>query len=666
MDTRWVTTAFLCFLLVCGVALSLDDVINSGDVSYTGGNPDYKNGADVRSYTNSGTVSATGGSGIGAHGINVFSGFTNSGTVSVTGGSGEGANGINVNANFTNSGIVRATGGSGDRAYGIYVVSNITNSGTVSAAGGSGDTAYGVHGPFSGSFTNSGLLVLAAGGGSDAITVSNPLVFSSGSTLALAGGSASVIQPVSSPGNAGLISLTATTLAPGGTHLHENFLTGNGGNTELSHPDATPTLRYFDYDTGGGLDHSVTVERVAHASSFAGGGGAAFLGGLEQGLRGMSEADLAGNLPYALILSRADHQATGADIAAFAARASRELSPQGTANLMAGLGRAGRMASTMLSDGIAATARMDDAVGVRSAASASAGSAYASLSGDCGRGVHMWLKPLFLHGRLDGEAGYSDLRENVGGGSLGAAWRRDRLTLGLSGHYLHADAGGSAYDARYNGYGANAGGAYRFEAGCLNPLVSLSAGYTRFAIDQGRSTGMEGQIMPGSPALSRYGSKPDADLYTASLSVSERFSFCGGEFTPVIGLDYAHTRLDGDAERGVGAIRWDLSSSHMNSWEGFVGATYARAVSERVSLSAKGQYRYEFGDTHGIVRARSAFGGPGEFRFLGQGTGRSSGVVGLGVHYRVTDRARFSVDYDLHLARRYHGHQVSASFVVGF
>jgi outer membrane autotransporter protein len=309
---------------------------------------------------------------------------------------------------------------------------------------------------------------------------------------------------------------------------------------------------------------------------------------------------------------------------------------------------------------------------LRAAVAPSAGSAYASISADACRSLYFWAKPLYFHGDLDGDNGYSDQRENLYGGSLGAAWRRDRLTLGFSGHYLRSDVdGGYAYDAHYEGYGGMLGGAYRFDAGRIAPILSFSVGYTRYSIDQKRDTPLANWTQPGT--VTRYDSKPDADVYHASLMLSNRFQQNRFAWTPEIGVDFARTRLHGFTEKArqnnpaLQPYRQRVSGENVDSVQGVLGVQASVKVTDRLTLSAKARYRYEFADTKATLNYNYVEDNPfGGLRADGQNMGRSSGNVGAGARYRINDCLMIGIDYDAFLGKRYYGHQLSATLGVAF
>jgi hypothetical protein len=449
---------------------------NYGSVTGIGSSTSEKSGLTVnKDFTNYGTMTATGANQNYTKGIHIAGSLTNYGVIDATSGNGEQSQGIWVAKDFTNSGVVVATSGSGGTYRdGIYAKGTVVNTGTLIATGANDMYTGGIR--IDTGFTNNALLVLADG---KSVYSGKSTTFAAGSTLALADGYIDVSsQSVTIETGAQAISLPAAALAANGQWIG-TYMTNAQAGGGLFDNYSTATLNYvFTANSGPVTSRDATVTRTAYASALATGSGAALLQSMENAFQGMSTADLVKYNPYAMLLSYADHQQDAQGVKRAANRLNKEMTPQGLANLLPSLARSTRVAADLFADGVNWASLMETDDDLRTAVASSAGSAYASISADACRSLYFWAKPLYFHGDLDGDNGYSDQRENEYGGSLGAAWRRDRLTLGFSGHYLRSDVdGGYAYDADYDGYGGMLGGAYRFDAGRFGRISHLLYGF---------------------------------------------------------------------------------------------------------------------------------------------------------------------------------------------
>ncbi len=652
--------------------LALGDFINHGAAIGNGGSEGAV-GINAPRFINYGKATGSGGDKMSSAGISSSEYFTNHGTAVGTGGRGEISIGLS-GVLFTNYGMATGTGGGGERAYGILGgVDGFTNHGTAVGMGGSHGTAYGIG--LDSSFTNNGMLILRSGGTAESVGFVNPkgssISFAAGSILMLADGSIRMGDITGSasmsvdPG-ARIRYMYAGQIPPGRARGQNGFITGLPASPDTLFADyQTATLACVvtrDNNNQTSLDFSIL--RTKFPTFFASGTGKATLSWLEKGARGLvSDDDIFGNLPLFLLVSNADYLPNAGAVEAYAYRLAEEYTPQATASLLPSLAAVSRLTASTLASGLLAADAITDSASAGAALSAASGSAYASFSPDATRSGYFWATPLYYHGRLNGDAGYSTQRENAVGGSVGAALRRDRLTLGLAGHYLYSDIdGGGSYDANYNAYGVNAGASYRFDAGSLAPLLSLTGGWTRYDLDQTRKTA---SVAPGF-AGNKYTSSPDIDVFSAALMLSNAFTFCRSTLTPELGLDYAYTDLRGYTEKG-GDLALRVRRRHYTSAQGVLGLGYAYQATDRISLSLKGQYRHEFADKRATLRMRSVgYPALSSISIRGQNYGRYSGVLGTGVAYRATDRATVGLNYDLHLARRYQGHKVSANLGISF
>ena len=664
-----------------GIYVAGGGVTNSGTWAATGGQGGTFSGSAsgifVRAggVTNSGALTATGGQGGGGQGSGSgiyvqAGGVTNSGTWAATGGTGGtgrgSGSGIYVaSGGLTNSGALTATGGQGystsSSGSGIFVeTGGVTNSGAITATGGTGGTGSGSGSGISvydDGFTNSGRLVLATGGTAASVYLrsggmANHITFKSGSTLALAGGYIDATdRPVHVESGASLYSLSAAGLGVGQSLTHQDFILTTGSGADSAASFTTPTSLTLGYDLSSATnEYTATVTRIASTGSFASDNGAAVLTGLEIALSGTVDALSLFHqhlLPYFELVSMADHMTTGAAIRSYGDRLGKEMTPQGTANSAYLLTNNARRARQFLSDKLQIAGHLNAA-------------ATTPAAGDIKDGLAFWIQPFYHHGKLDGRSGYSDLKEDVFGAHLGALKTQGPWVLGFSGHVFQSDIdGNSEYDADATGYGLNLGLGRSFNLGSLNPFVELTGGWTQVDMDQTRRTSM----ISGLPG--KYDSDVDMDIFTASLTVSNRFALDNFSLTPRIGVDYAYTDINSYTEKGTGVFALKVSGDEMNSFRSVLGLTLGYSPVPSLDLELRADYFHEFADTEATLASRSK-SAPLMFKTNGQDMGRDSARLGAGVSWKIAEMMRFGLEYDFTVAERYTGHNVMAAFRMEF
>ncbi|MCC8180186.1 MAG: autotransporter outer membrane beta-barrel domain-containing protein [Planctomycetes bacterium] len=456
------------------------------------------------------------------------------------------------------------------------------------------------------------------------------------------------------------MSLAAATIAPDETVLHDKFIIKAKEDVRSSFVTPGPAVDYtLDYTAE---SYSLTVTRNAYASSFAADNGADYLSALEKFIAGKGDVDTGtvadGYEEIALLVAQADVMPTASGIRDYAGRMARSSTVQGTANTVFSVLRANRLAGEVFADNLRLAGWLDSPVLLQSAFTGLRGNAYASMAaGYAAPAPYMvWARPFYHYGKLDGASGYSDLKENIGGGSVGFAYRRDRTVLGLAGHYLYTDIDGQAeYQSHYQGFGFNLGLGHAFDLGAVAPRIDLTGGWSRYQLDQQRRDRMLGGTA---------NSKPDIDVWNASLLASARFNLgCGASsLTPELGMDFSYASTDGYTERVAGAANsLRVGKEHVTSVRGVLGIRYEYRATDRISLSARGRYHHEFADRRAFFSSRTTSGLPFSFRTRGQDAGRETGMVGVGIKARITGCSDLGLDYDLHLGKDYVGHRVSAS-----
>ena len=612
-----------------------DGYENRGDLTATSTDPGAALSISSGGFTNYGTITASSDGSLG-YGISVSSGgFANYGTITA---SGSNSYGINVsNGGFANHGNITASG-SGSSGYGIRVNNGgFTNYGLLTLAG-TGTSIY----MSNNSGNNMRLLpgsVLALGGGHIDMGGANPSLYSQPGVQVLSLAAAAGDRTSRVPIFRGLQSLNGSSIF-GSTDLAValNLNQGNG-----------PILGYNAISAGGN-DYDIVVLRYANASDFVGDNAGGFMSELENALNGQSLDALTGPLyDYALLRSYIDSQSTVQGVQATAEKAAREHTPQGTANSTVMLTRNARIAQQILSDRL-------QAVGNLNSTSSAPG------TGDASYGLYFFGQPFYHHGELDGKSGYSDLTENVFGGSIGVMKAVGPWVFGLSGHTFRSDidGGGNTYDADATGYGVNLGLGRSFCVGPLKPFVELTGGWTFVEMDQTRRTSM---MLPGLGGDS-YDSTVDMNIYTASLTVSNRFAFDTFSITPRLGVDYAYTDMDSYSE-GNGVLALDVDGNDFTSLRSIAGLTLGYSPLPSLHLEARADYYHEFADTEISLTSRFR-GTPVSITTQSQDTGRDSFRVGAGLSWTPTDCLSLSLNYDYTGAKSYQGHDVAVQVRLEF
>ena len=268
-------------------------------------------------------------------------------------------------------------------------------------------------------------------------------------------------------------------------------------------------------------------------------------------------------------------------------------------------------------------------------------------------GWRIWAAPLYQQSsRFRAKSPeFEHAKEKFWGISTGLARDWQRVSLGLSAHYLRGD-----YDTTHAGidsdsYGMRLGVLVHNLvpcAGAFNPWLQVSAGYDHSRLDQ-KNIDYLG---------SRRTSKPKVDAYRASMELGNDIHI--GEMitlTPKLGVDYTHIRQGGYRERGASAYLLTVRHDITNSLRPRAGLRVGANIGANTELSAWGYYRFETLDTHSSFTSTFVAFPDVRFRTMGENRSRSSGNIGAGIRHRLGGRAELSATYDMTLESRYMAHR---------
>ena len=681
-----------------------DGVINATGGSGSG---DYQHGFVVSgnfTQNGNGVINATGGSGTSDQQSGFFIGGDliqrDNGSINAKGGSGSGfyQRGIFLAGNFTQEGrgsaIVIGGSGNGGNQTGLFVgnIFSQDSEGTVRAIGGTGTGGIHNRAAAVGLFcervaTFNGTLFLerqakaasayffnVESGNTTSFTATSvvvPVVDLAKTDGNLASGLILAHKVVSITPGATLRPEFANTLQLGLNEKRDDILFMNTNTGDYGVPDnagtidgeftlaarQTMTLRLDAEKRESDKEYYLSVERFAHADDVAaavGGDGARntanLLRAIRQGVPGQTgaAADFLGQ-----IYSNFDNAATSQELLDLAGWTARAMTPQQATRIPI---RALNRQDAALLDFSRNLQLLP--VGVKTSGSAAA---LASIA-DCGAPWRVWANPVFqkTSSRSAETREYDSADEWFAGLALGMGRDFDRMSLGVNAHYFRGDVDASGYDASSDTFGLTLGARFRDlvpGGGRFNPWVEALAGYARENIDQKRYDALGNSQR----------SKPHVDLFSASLTVGNEFrpSACLS-VTPLAGLEYAHVRQDSYRERGAGPLGLSIRADNHDSLRLKAGVEARYAVNDRLDVSARAVYRYEALDRE--TRLTSAFNALPAVRFVthGERLNRSSGNLGVGLGYRLSDSARLTAGYDCWLADNYVAHQGSVSISVGF
>ena len=273
----------------------------------------------------------------------------------------------------------------------------------------------------------------------------------------------------------------------------------------------------------------------------------------------------------------------------------------------------------------------------------------------------LWFDPLY-HASWSHKAitcGFSKTDEKYGGASLGAAKVIGNLTLGGSAYYLRGMVDASGYDADSDTFGFMLTGRYDFlsNGNTVVPWLQAYAGYGYHDYDQKRRDFNGGW----------HKSSPDSDVFRAGLSAGIDVA-AGANFliSPRIGVDYSFIDQGSYREGNANNLGLRVKAKDYNSFRPYLGIELEGRVTDKFSLTGRAVYRYEAGDRRARLSYNYISAPNVAAKFRGEAVDRSSGSVGIGTKYRISDRASLGANYDLWLEDHYVGHQFGLSFNLDF
>ncbi len=264
----------------------------------------------------------------------------------------------------------------------------------------------------------------------------------------------------------------------------------------------------------------------------------------------------------------------------------------------------------------------------------------------------IWLTPLARFDRIGAKsASFDDLDGTSTGIAAGLARRMDFGTLAFGGFFLNGEFDGGNTDLDSTTFGLLAAWRSKPLAGeaAFSPWVELDLGYAYTSYDQERED--------------MFGFNNTSDLHQQSLRAGLSL---GQDFypdpalrlTPVIGLDYTFAHQSGYTEDGD-FLPLSVDGDSLNSLRGKIGFTADWRALEYISLDAHAFYRYEFADTSVDVDSQFV-NTPVGFIAEGEDYDRSSGNMGLGLSWHMSDSLSLRGGYDFTVGDHYQGHEVSA------
>lgn len=691
-----------------GVLLQVHGLaISGGTLTAAGGAGDDADGVRVDTFTLAGSyLTATGGGGNGAAGIAARTFDQNGGTVTARGGDADVATssaGVEVDETYTlRSGALDAAGGDGDNARGVTAATFDQSGGAVTATGGGGADAYGM---YAGSYSQiAGTLIARGGVGANdhGLAIGDRLDIDSAlrlerqgdaasvellsATAAMRLGSASELTPVvdlaridAAPDAAsasGLIRTAGGTvtieagarvtpfftdarnLALNQPYQNVPFIAAGGGiDGEFADSGAGVERGYF-------ISYSVTkadnkyvlqFEREREVVEEISG----ILCENSRTIIGTMDAVLARNPDISELVNAWDVLENSQDRADWVARAShvgRTMAPLAYMKYTHSLVRVADLVQTDFTRRVGAFSRRPDP-----AVWAASESAVSSLAA-APRDWTMWASPLFQQSSRFKAAcpEFDDAKEKHYGFSVGAARRWGALTLGATAHYIRGDYDADYTDLDSDSVGLVLGG--RLEAptpagGWFDPHLDFSFSYTRSEIDQ-KNLGYDHLWRKSSP---------HADTYRAGVWLGNRISL-GRRLviTPGLGVDYTRVDQSGYRDRGDSGYLFAVSGAGYDSLRPGAGLDVEVRLTDRLTATAQGRYRYETMDRRSTFYTRSAsFDGLG-FAAVGENRNRASGTVGAGLRYAAGERVTASFSYDLLVEDKYTAHRFTAGVGIAF
>lgn len=409
--------------------------------------------------------------------------------------------------------------------------------------------------------------------------------------------------------------------------------------------------------TPGNNDFNFTAERVGLSSEKTEGITSEMLATWEKDLLG--QPITAANCDWANLLSAVDFQPTFAELTKDAEEIFEQAMGMPLANNQAvqSLARAARYVDGMFSHNMQSLAKCRQAKACGYNENAYDGRTAGLVCGVSTDPLMIWAQPFFYDGRQKGKrAGYHDFDETYYGVTAGIAYDADIAILSAEVHYYQGDLDTRHYKGDVNAMGFELGIGRCFNiSDNINPWVEVRAGYTWMEIDQKRTD------INGMKATS----KPDAGVWTGGITVNNAFSLTEQiKITPHIGVDLVQVDMESYTEKNS-TLATKVSPKDYTSVQGTIGVQLDYNPTVNIYLEARAAYHYEFADTKADSVARGV-GLSTNLKVPSDDLSRNSATFGAGVGVKLTDNVSVRADYDVHLADRYVGHQVSATLSFTF
>lgn len=465
-----------------------------------------------------------------------------------------------------------------------------------------------------------------------------------------------------------VLSTAASAMGIGGKVTHTNFIVNTSSSASTTAGGVVnpgeigigsytgPVMDVTISSTGGGGSYNYTfeAERVGWSSQLTDGNASVILSTLERDLAGKTLD--ASNSEWANILASVDFQA---DVTSLRNRAHSiwgDTMPVATTQAMQSMGRSARFVSQMFSRNLQSVAKCRQ-LDVCNYANNYGRDTNGLVCSNPDEPYMIWAQPFYYDGRQKGKQDwFYNFDETYYGITTGIAYDVDFAILSAEMHYYQGDLKTKKYKADVDALGFELGIGRCFNINDnINPWVEIRAGYTWMQVDQKR-TDMNG---------AKASSKPDAGVWTGGITVNNAFSV--GEqvrITPHIGVDVMHMQMDSYTEKNS-ALATKVEPDDYTSVQGTIGIAMDYTPTENVYFEARAAYHHEFADRSADVTARGV-GLSSNLKVDGDDLSRSSATLGAGVGVRLTDNVSVRADYDVRLADKYVGHQVSATVTFTF
>lgn len=330
-----------------------------------------------------------------------------------------------------------------------------------------------------------------------------------------------------------------------------------------------------------------------------------------------------------------------------AKKASRGLLPLATlAQVRANIARLDMVYNSLF-------ARLNDAAHMPDAPAFTGQDAYPETTASGGSsGWELFISPMARYDSFDTSSSSDvDVDGASVGFSAGAVKRFANATSILAGHFVHGRLTGSDYEADSNTFGLTAGIRTNELAlgGIFHPFVQGAAGYSYTSIDQERKD-MFGSL---------HTAETDQHALRLSAGVGQDFlPHRAVRLTPQLGIDYTYMHLPEYTEDG-NDLRLRLASENFHSVRPYAGLEMAFDITQSLTLSGHGFYRYELADRKLDLTPRFA-NTPISYTVKSEKFGRHSGNAGVGFTWNTVKsdkKISLGAMYDASFGDRHIGHQ---------